>query len=251
MKRFVFALALLTLLAPPARAAGVNLAWNDCGTFGACNQSFACDTNGPGVFTLVGSFVPPPGLSALIGEEIVLDLISQSATLPDWWQLKNVGSCRMTALSASADFTGGPVACADYWAGQAQGGVAAYRVGTAIGPSYPPNMVRVVMAFAIPAITDGSLDEYSEYYSFRLNIAKAKTVGTGACAGCDVPLGFYFTRLKLVQPVGVGDYYIDQPVSSAFAAWQNGWFYSYDVGYSCPPVPARNKTWGALKSLYR
>jgi hypothetical protein len=59
------------------------------------------------VFTLAGSFVPPPGLSGLVGEEIVLDLISQSATLPDWWQFKN-GALPHNRNVRERRFRGGP-----------------------------------------------------------------------------------------------------------------------------------------------
>lgn len=255
MKHVFIALALLFVmllaLAPLSFAAGINLSWNDCGTFGQCNQSFACDTNGPGTFTLVGSFVPPAGVTQLIGVEIILDLVANSPTVPDWWQFKNAGTCRTTAINSSFSFVGGPYSCTDYWEGQAQGGIASYQVGAAIGSGYPANLGRILIAGSMPSEFVHGLDENTEYYAFKLLVSKSKTVGTGACGGCDVPVGFLLEQVRLHQPVGVGDYTLQYQDSYQMAAWQNGQFSVYDVGYNCPPVPARNKTWGALKSLYR
>ena len=40
------------LLAASAHAQGINIAWNDCGTFGADIESFACNNN-TGIHSLV------------------------------------------------------------------------------------------------------------------------------------------------------------------------------------------------------
>ena len=129
-RRLLFALALAALSAMPcarAHAAGINLSWNDCGTAGVEDQSFACNTNTGAAFVLVLSVVPPAGTTAITGAEISLEFNAASPTLPDWWKFKNVGWCRQTALVASADFTGwDPQSCADYWMGQAAGGITAY-----------------------------------------------------------------------------------------------------------------------------
>lgn len=253
MRRFAapcLALIALTAIAPRAHATGVNLAWNDCGNFGSCNQIFACDTNGPGVFTLVGSFVPPEGVTQFTGEELVVDFLANGAQIPDWWQFKNTGTCRQTAFNASVDFFSGPDHCLDYWQGQGAGGIAAWRVGAAVGPGYPANYGRLLMAFAVPPNLVTGLNANAEYYAFKLTFTKAKTVGTGACAGCDVPVAAMFSSCRLVQPAGVGDYQLTQWQDWAFASWQNATYNVYDVGYSCPPVPVKNKTWGSIKSLY-
>ncbi len=247
---YAFTLLALAALAPGAHAYGVNLAWNDCGTFGSCNQSFACDTNGPGLFRLVGSFVPPDGVTQFVGEEIVLDFLANGAAIPDWWQFKNAGTCRTTALTASVDFVEGPYHCADYWQGQGAGGIASYQVGAAIGPGYTSDRARLRMAFAVPQALVTSLSSGTEYYAFKLGLSQAKTVGSGACAGCEVPVAVVFSSVKIVQPQGVGDYLVTAWQDWGFASWQNAWYGVYDVGYSCPPVPVRNTTWGSIKSLY-
>ncbi|MBI5168748.1 MAG: hypothetical protein HZA61_04585 [Candidatus Eisenbacteria bacterium] len=248
----ILASALLALVAFPLRthAYGVNLAWNDCGTFGSCNQSFACDTNGPDQFHLVGSFVPPEGVTAFVGEEIVLDFIANGGQIPDWWQFKNAGTCRTTAALGSVDFVEGPYHCADYWQGQGVGGIGSWQVGAAIYPGLTNERARMRLAFAIPTSLVTGLTAGTEYYAFKLNLSKAKTVGTGACSGCNVPVAIAFTSCRLAQPQGVGDYILTNWQDWGFASWQNAWYGVYDVGYSCPPVPVRNTTWGSIKSLY-
>ena len=49
--RVFLALACSLTLATAARAGGINLSWNDCGTFGQNVETFACNTN-VGVHTL-------------------------------------------------------------------------------------------------------------------------------------------------------------------------------------------------------
>ena len=233
-------LAALSLAASPALGAGVNLAWNDCGQAGQVNRSFACNSN-TGTHTLVGSYVPPAGMTAVTGAEVVMRLVSASASYPAWWQFKNVGSCRQTSLTANADFSAGPYSCADYWAGQAAGGLSLYQVIS----SSIPTRAKLLMVYAVPPNLAMPVSEELEYYAFKLSINSAKTVGTGACDGCLDPVCIVLNEIKLTQPVGVGNYRLQNPALSYYATWQGG-----VVSGGCPAAtPARNRTWGAVKSL--
>src|SRR5882762_9232471 len=131
----VLAAALLLTRASPAMAAGIDLFWNDCGlgATATTNQSFACDTN-DGSHLLVGSFDPPDGLTLVNGMIAIVDLTSESCPMTDWWQFKNAGTCRQTALSSVAVPLAGQVACGDLMQGQATSGVAAYIAG--LGGNY-------------------------------------------------------------------------------------------------------------------
>ena len=89
------------------------------------------------------------------------------------------------------------------------------------------------------------VSEELEYYAFKLSINSAKTVGTGACDGCLDPVCIVLNEIKLTQPVGVGNYRLQNPALSYYATWQGG-----VVSGGCPAAtPARNRTWGAVKSL--
>src|SRR2546425_117311 len=95
MKKIVLiAGMLLAAGASMASASGINLSWNDCGTFGTANQTFACNTNS-GVNTLVASFIPPAGLNNFEGIASQVDITTDQAALPDWWA-HGSGFCRGT-----------------------------------------------------------------------------------------------------------------------------------------------------------
>ena len=236
--------ALLAFSATVASAEGINFAFNDCGLNGLANKTFACASN-TGTNLLIGSFIAPAGSTAITGEEIVIDLQSASAALPAWWTFKNTGTCRQTAFTTNADFSGGPFSCADYWAGQAAGGFSAFNPNIVPGQL---NRARILMVYAVPPALAGPVDETLEYYAFKLSFSNAKTVGTGACAGCVDPVCIVLNEIKLTQPVGVGNYRIQNPADGNFATWQGGVIGSG----GCPAAtPARNATWGSVKSLYR
>ncbi|MBI5170953.1 MAG: hypothetical protein HZA61_15795 [Candidatus Eisenbacteria bacterium] len=244
MKRLVAFTALLAAcFTSTALAAGINLSWNDCGVYGATNRSFACNSNTLTGAVLVGSYVPPAGTTAITGNEIVIDLVSAGSTLPAWWQFKNFGSCRQTSLSSSADFTSGPFSCADYWSGLAAGGLAAYLTPYMTMPS----RARILLIYAVAVENARPMDETVEYYSFKLTINGAKTVGSPSCSGCVDPVCLVLSQIKITQPAGVGDYRLQSPLDHQFATWQGG----VVIG-GCPgATPTRNTTWGSLKSQYR
>lgn len=238
--------ALLAFSATAASAAGINFGWGDCGAAPTtANKSFACTSNTLSGAIMVGSFIPPAGTTAITGAEIVIDLQSASPTLPAWWQFKNTGTCRITAFSPSADFTGGPALCNDYWAGQAFGGF------TQFDPAIVPgalNRARVKVLYAVAPASAGPVDETLEYGAFKVSFNGTKTVGTGACAGCLDPVCIVLNEIQLTQPAGVGNYRIQNPAERNYATWQGG---AIGLG-GCPAVvPSQNRTWGAVKSLYR
>ncbi len=133
MKRglLILAVAVIGALAPrlvmaQSNTAGIHLSWADCGTFGAMNRAFTCDSN-TGFNTLVCSFFVPGGFDTLTGAAGVIDLVTNQSTLPSWWNLQ-LGGCRAGStpnLSANFNFTLGPYNCADPWGGAAAGGAGA------------------------------------------------------------------------------------------------------------------------------
>ena len=56
-----------------------------------------------------------------------------------------------------------------------------------------------------------------------------------------------------MQPAGVGDYTLAQPIDNTLVGWQCA-AYPVTEGAVCfanCPVPARKPSWGAIKGLYR
>src|SRR5213593_2544656 len=174
-KSLLMACALLALTVGMASAAGLNLSWTDCNTSGQQNATFACAAN-TGINQLVGSYFPPGGITALTSNDGIVDLQTAGAVLSEWWRFD---ACRATALSMDANFLANGN-CADYWQNLASLGFAAFY------PRTLPNTERIKLSVALPdgSPAIGPVDPLVEYYSFRFTMTHAKSVGTGACAGC-------------------------------------------------------------------
>ncbi len=232
MRALGFLLALV-VATPTMAEPGISLFWDSCN--GSSVRTFACNTN-TGTDYLFGSFVPPAGITAMTANEVVLHVIQpQGSSWPSWWEFKNTGSCRTLALSVSFNgTTDSSGTCTDYWAGRALGGIGAYQTWAA-------NIRRIVLVGAVAIADAGPVDPAREYFSFRLGIDHRATVGSTACSGCAEQVCIALMSIKLTQPVGLGDHLVTRERVSTVASWQQ----------PCFIVPVRNRTWGAVKALYR
>lgn len=253
----------------PALAApnpyGLNLTWEQCyGDGGTANRLFACNTNS-GVERLVTSFVVDQQIANVNAMEIYVNIASDSATLPAWWSMKNTGTCRPTSLT----FTTTPpdpasTVCFDWSNAGAVSGIAFYNIGVA-----GANTVKMA---ALSAVAIGSgivLDPGVQYFTGSFVINHAKTVGTGACSGCQVPACLHYSYMRLfVEDQPSTPYLVlNTPANtpnSQVATWQSGQVVGLQpncdpvTGVCSPsficstqPVNSRPSTWGAVKSLYR
>lgn len=233
-------------LAAEATAAGVNFSWDACTAEGGVqSKTFACNTNS-GSRAAWGSFIVAAAQDSFVGVEIIVAVQAQSDTLPDWWQFFNDGSCRKTALSTSFDFTSAPgTSCTDPWFGLAAGGLAAYHT-IATNPPVPSglsNAARIKIGAAVPSTSPLSLAAGTEYYCFRLVLTNAKTVGSGACSGCDVPVCLALSQIRMAQLNGTYED-LTQPISQNVVFWQSS-------GGSCGATAPQNATWGQIRSILR
>ncbi len=238
--------AALLLLAVSGRASfavaypGLNLSWEACGSDGASNRDFACDRN-TGSERIVASFVAPSGITQLVGMRSTLQVTLNAPTLPAWWQLKNVGACRASALTLALTADPAWTTCHDYWQTQALGTISQYEVGRPAS-----NAAVITVSTSLAEEFAGPLEAGTEYHAFTLVLSHTKTVGNGACAGCEIAGCVVFTHATLLQPPGAGERTIPGPASG----WSNLALWHSAVPYTCFGVPARNTTWGAIKSLY-
>lgn len=253
-------LALLLTIALPltagAQTSGLNLSWDECGSAGTCAKTFACNTNTGANFELVGSF-RPSGLLEVDAADITLDVWAESGAVPNWWKFYKAGSCRQTAVSAASTFPG-LSNCVDPWQDVASGGIVSYT-SPYVGSS---GRAQIGIQYSRPTSNRYTVTTGTEYYAFRLSITRAKTVGTGSCAGCFEPLGIVLSRVTLYRTaIPVRVQVLNTPVvlttpglQSNFVSWQNGGFQPAAGGaqLSCTAaVPVRNHTWGSIKALYR
>jgi hypothetical protein len=184
------------LLTAPAHAGPLHLRWNAClADGGAVNRSFACDTD-EGAHTLVGSFVLPGDMKQVSGVEVSVDVVVAGSTLPAWWQFRNAGACRPSALTWSTDLPGGAEHCADWGAGEAVGGFAGYKPG-----AFGPSSARIIGVSAVPYNDLVELKANTEYFAFALVLRNTKSTGVGACAGCALGACIALRSIKLTTPV--------------------------------------------------
>lgn len=247
MKRLVlrFSVLVAALAMATGASAQVNLSWDDCGPAGGADKTFACNVNTGAPFAMVASCLTQdaPHFVAIEG---YIDMIEANPTVLPWWEMDGVNmptACRPgnTGHSWSADFLAGPFSCVDFWAGAATGGGGVVNNYLGLGT----NTQRFKGVFAIPA--EQPMTPGDEIYAFKVNILRAKTVGTGSCAGCTDPVCFVLNRVVVIQPAGFGDFNLSGAIPGGrdFVTWQGG------AGAPCATVPTQNRTWGQVKALYR
>jgi hypothetical protein len=242
---------LLAVSASVAAAAGVGLRWSSCLSDGGLpNRAFACNSNA-GTNTLVGTFeTNAAGLAQVSGNEVVIDLASASTPLPAWWQMKNAGTCRQSALTMNFVAPATATNCVDWAVGAAAGGIGAYNIGLR-----GPNTARIVAALAVAPDNLQDLTGGQEYFSFNINISNVKTVGTGLCAGCQDPVCIVFNSINLTTPVLANNVFLtgaSNGTDGNFCTWQGGAGVVTPGGSGCPQAtPTKNKTWSQVKALYR
>jgi hypothetical protein len=251
-------------LAPAAHAAvnaaGVDLRWANCiADGGTPSRSFACNTN-VGTEVLVCSYQTDAPILNASGAELTVDIRVDAASLPLWWQFKNTGTCRSSALTMNLVANPNWVNCIDQWSGQASGGIGLYGIGF-----IAPDMARIRAAAAVPV--SGLFDVFpgSEYFVANFSINHTRTVGTSACGGCLMAACVLFAKLVITTSTGAGDRTFTQPkdgANSHWVGWQGGAAgtpqivcdadgCNYHFSCTVPPVANRAASWGALKSLYR
>jgi hypothetical protein len=250
----------LTAATVASAGPGVNIRWDHCyGDSGVANKSFACDTN-LGTERLVLSYELPEDLASVSGTEIIVYFRSAAPAFPDWWQFKNTGSCRQTALSFSMTPPTGSANCLDWSQGAASGGIGAYNSPTFL----PAGEVELSAAVAVPPSALQDLVAGTEYFAAMLQISHAKTIGAGACGGCDAPMCIVLGAIKVTTPVLANDIVLLDGANgpaSQIASWQsattlnlvNSCHMACVASFDCVPTstPTRNSTWGAVKALYR
>lgn len=248
MKRLTTLVATLLVLGASSAMAqsGLGLYWDGCSDGGTSAKTFACNTNSGASFQLYASVVVPSAMPTFAATSAIIDLTVDDVVLPDWWQTLT-GQCRLNAIDMSFAASGFITNCADIWQGfpnlqvfQAQQGVNVQ--GHAI------NTLRLNGGAAVPAGSELNVPaDGSELTVCKVTITRAKSTGTGACAGCATPTCIVLNECKLQQPAGAGDFTVVNE-----AAGKTRWVTWNGSPTNCPAgTPTLSRTWGAVKSLYR
>ncbi len=247
-KALILSVLLLALSASIAMAApGLNLAWDDCGTFGNADRGaaapFSCNSNSNTLSkasNLYGTYVAP-GITDLVGNEAVVDYQVAGGTMPLWWNFTDtacLGGGAGRAGQLLFTFRNGS-SCLD-WPGSA--GVSGNMTVT----NTPPDRARIKLIGAYTSGTPQTLVMDSEYNSFLLTINNAGTLGSG-CPGCATAVCIVLNSIKLNEfPAASTPIVIANPANANFVTWRGG------SPLVCPgATPTHKSSWGQLKSLYR
>ena len=248
MKRFLLLAGAMMVVASVAHAAaGVNLTWSASSCYPEAptpNKTFACNSNSGGN-TMTASFSPSADQPNFVGVEGLIDLQTDGTSLPAWWEFFT-GGCRPTALSTSADFTLSPATtCVDPWAGQAGGGLTAYKTManfTGVPEVFTAYGARIKVAYAVAV--ESPILAGTEYYAFKVTISNTKSTGTGSCAGCTTGATLVLNQIRSAESTAGSFQILTDPITNQCITWQTS-------GRTCLSVPAHNRSWGQIKSLYR
>jgi hypothetical protein len=252
VKRIVATTLMLAMFVAPASAGtppqpGIAMSWTDCagGVSATQDQAFACDNN-VSQFPLACAAALDSSVDGVIGAELVVDVQLSTGSMPDWWRLdgSGTGGCRAGGITASFDFSSSP-RCTDAWAGQGFGNVASFTIGP---PDHPQmNQARIKAVAAVTSDHAATLTPGFEYGFVLLKLSATRTTGAGACAGCALSACLVLNSILVRRlPASGADVYLTSTAgpSANWATWQG-------TGADCAAVPARRRTWGEIKSLYR
>lgn len=262
MRRTLLAAFALCCLASSAHATqGMNLRWDACMADGGVrNKTFACDTN-TGSEKLVVSFRLASDLIGVNGMELSIDVMTPNTQPSSWWTLRGTGQCRNGALTVVAGPSGAPVGCETmWWNTPPSGGITAYNIPNGA------NFYRLSVLYAVPSTELVDFGADVECLVTTLAISHSKTVGAGSCVGCLDPVCIGLKQVKLTRMPGVGDVNLssETQLNSTTVNWQGAsagsWLYEDPLFPDTRPrfrvvtcdaaVPARNHTWGSIKSQY-
>jgi hypothetical protein len=162
--------------------------------------------------------------------------------VPDWWRADGNG-CRPGSVIATQDATISP-SCHTLWDGRSDV-LSVFAVQPVDGS---PNRIlfnggaAVSASMAIPG--DGS----TEYGVLKLTVSRAKSSGAGSCAGCMTSACLTLNEINF-QPAAIDlpwtRYTNPTTDGSNVVQWQS-------TSSSCSGSgPAKNRSWGAVKALYR
>lgn len=226
----------------PARALANEqlwLRWFDCDASGVQASVLNCAV--PTLpRSLLASACPASSVGQVVGAVLVFDLVADAATLPSWWQLGQ-GGCRDGRLGADADFSAA-FGCADAWGGAGVALVQAYG----LRPGGGPNELRFIVSGGVPAANAVLMPGGEPRALARVVMSLADAPAT-TCTGCSQGACIVLNSVALVRLPGApgGDVTLTLPAADGanYAIWQSG--------AACASVPARNRSWGQIKAMYR
>jgi hypothetical protein len=233
------------LSAGQASAAGLSLTWDLCATNAGAQTNKVFDCSDPSGFAQIfGVFnSPAPVDSAWL--EISIDLQVDAPALPSFWQFNTTTTpwaCNDGLISQSSRPPSSICSAVNpYAVGVGCPAVSRMTYHPGIGG---PSRGRVVDSFCprMPRVLTGV-----NYYGFHYDFLMATATEAGSsCDGCTTPAAIVWNSAVL-RP----DSPAKPTVEITGAGIVGNCVTVLGAASICSATPARNRTWGALKSLYR
>jgi len=250
MKKVLIAAALMTLTASVAAAQGISLNWTQCYPQNTTlvNRNGACYTclPTPVAQRVIASFTAPATMPDMVSSTSIIDIVFNGSQ-PDWWRLDGSGAqgCRAGGATVAPKYLGTQTLCPDFMASS-----------TLQGPIVVPfngwkgaNTMRLVIENSrdgIFGVTGGS-----HYVAQQLDINNnGESVDCNAsptpdpspkCTGCATAATIALNEVQVTPQVGA---------ATILTAVNGRNYVHYNNGVGAP-TPTQNKSWGAVKALYR
>jgi hypothetical protein len=247
MKSIVALLALAVLMVARADAAGLSLTWDRCATNPGATTNTTFDCSDPSAIHTLYAVFSSPVAANVLALEFSIDFQVDAPALPTFWQINTPitpTACNDGVLFARIRSA---TTCSAKQIWQA-GGAAVMNPQVGFAPYGGPNRGRIVGS--VWTTTPIAIAANENCHGFHINfLPSVATEAGGSCAGCQTPAAIVWNSATIGELAHGGVVPEDVPITGAGivgnCATVNG------ATSVCAATPARNRTWGALKSLYR
>lgn len=219
---------LLLAMAGASFAAGLNLSWDNCGSSGIADKTFACAA--PSSQTLVGSFVPATSQDPTSTTNLI-DIQVAGASMPTFWA---VGSSTTTLGPRFTMGTGtGPIgACASWMSEAPDNANSRIQNGNRV-------RLKIVPLLGAPG---NHINPGQETVAFSVTVNN----DASDVAGCQTGACVVFNESFVEDAFNGTDERLSAPQVRNFVSLQGG------GGVPCPAAtPTQKATWGSIKAIYR
>lgn len=244
MRHWFSVIAMMMVFASGARAAGIDLSWNDCltGSVTASNdRNFTCLGATNQNYSLVFQFRSPVALPGFVALTAYLDLVSEAGgPLAPFWHYES-GGCNRSPVSGIAMSSTVPASCTEHgyldpWGTNATSAIAAYA------PDYQqPGLGRLVVLVALGAASP--IQTGPSYYGGHLVFNNRNR---HTCFGCTQRVRLLWEVGTLESNNGTPPVNLSTPDQGSNCARING-----ANAAACGTRPAESTTWGRLESMFR
>jgi len=216
-----------------AAAESAALSWDACGAE-VLAKKFACDTNDGTARLVVSAFRDSVGF-VTSAFTCSLDVVVAQHQASTWWQAA-LGQCRSGSITSSIVPASQDNSCTDSW-----GGVLAMGMDLTYLPGQSTLSLSIVGADLTGTVR---MQPLLETFVVSIDVDFGRSVGTSACEGCSSGACVVLRRVTFHDEGG--SVVVPMPLrqGQSMLVWQT-------TLSACQTTPIRNRTWGAIKALYR